>query len=606
MPLLFSGGPLLGYISRRKSPPAAAVLHIAIVECNRASARRIGRERRPDWCGALARSADPMENVFIGALVRASLCKEHATPPNHPRPRPSPERRPSLAATRQGPSRVPSREYHTTLCRPRPEFSCQAQAQAETHASASMEEYINLVDYYDAAPLDELASESLSSPSAPPLLPAVEPLGAEEKRSGTMPSPSTAQPWNEETQAALDRLTVALRAPHTEQEVVFELYQALPRPRLSHLPRHTIRLLLRRLSVVERKTVARMMRFLSVVEDVKAAEIPLTTGEWTSVMSFAARCLDRVSAVAVESALHVFRQMEREAGVRADHVTFNVLFDVAAKAGKFVLAELILREMQARGLVPDRWGRVGLIFYHGLKGDGDGVRAAYRQLVTAGHIVDTVVLNCVVASLLRAGEPSAAEHVYERMKAFHASRRQVPGPPPPPPDWRRSRDLAKVLQRAARLAQTWPDRHRRVQEDVDLAPNLRTFRILIHHHAVQSGDLDTLTRLLHEMQWYAVPLHGAIFLAVLKGFAIHGGDPYSAWTPQKLERVWAAYLHALEQTVDGIYLGSWMIIWALRAFAKCISPARMLRVWDDLRGRWEPSAQELLAVDRSIQALLRM
>ncbi|KAK5182169.1 hypothetical protein LTR16_010282, partial [Cryomyces antarcticus] len=163
-----------------------------------------------------------------------------------------------------------------------------------------------------------------------------------------------------------------------------------------------------------------MERYLSIVDDMKEAGIPMTVAEWNTAVAFAGRWYERVTAAEVENALHIWKEMEHQAGVQGTNVTFNILFDIATKAGKYVLAEMIMKEMQKRNLKYNRYFRFGLIYYYGLRADGDGVRRAYKDFVEAGEIVDTAVMNCVMVSLIRAGEPTAAEEVFLRMKRLNA------------------------------------------------------------------------------------------------------------------------------------------------------------------------------------------
>lgn len=531
-----------------------------------------------------------MENFLINALIHAGQCKDHAIPFDRATCQPLSRIHASSCRSwgRAQAPRISVRLYHATS-------ACYQQAPSR-HREASRWEYLNLVDYYAVIPTDDTQSSSSSSPtSLPP------PTSRQQNRGGILPPDHPRLPEDEGVKTALKNLEDALHAPDRPQETIYELYRALPPSRIEYLTGPKIRLLMRRLSVVERKSVSTMMRYLSVVDDLKAAGIPLTPGEWNSSISFAGRCLARVSAAEVESALQVFREMELEAGVRADHVTFNILFDLAAKAGKFVLAELMLQEMRARGLELNRFGGVGLIYYYGLKGDGDGVRAAYKRLLDDGHIVDTVVLNCVIAALLKAGETPAAEQVYERMKAFASCK----GAPLPPRHWRDIRSLGKALQRGANLARGDTTRRRKLQDDAILTPDLRTYRILVTYHSVETGQLDYITTLLHEMRWYEVQLHASIFIALLRGFSIHGGIRYTTWKESVLESVWTACLHAVDRRVDDIYLGKWVVIWVLRAYGKCAGTEKMLEVWEEIKERWKPKEDELEAVKKVIRGMMK-
>jgi pentatricopeptide repeat protein len=293
--------------------------------------------------------------------------------------------------------------------------------------------------------------------------------------------------------------------------------------------------------------------------------------------------------------------MEHIAGVRGSDATFNVLFDVACKAGKFTLAEMIYKEMEARGFEFTRYHHVSMIFYYGLQKNGDGARAAYKALVEAGEIVDTVVLNAMVSALIRAHEPTAAENVYERMKKAHLER---PGSKLQPRDFRERRRITQVLKRWAIIAKRHADKRQDLQSRSIIAPDIHTFRILVNYFAIEAGELNKTTKLLEEMKWFHLPLHGALFNALLKGFALHGGVRYTHWTEKRLESVWRSLLQALDDGVEGLYISKWMATWALRAFAKCSGKSRALVAWDELKGKWDPGEEDMSFVMSNLHQIL--
>lgn len=408
-------------------------------------------------------------------------------------------------------------------------------------------------------------------------------------------------PPDSETKVKLHDLEQALEDFSKDPAEIYQLYRALPRPRAPYLPAKTRHKLLRHLSVVERKDEQSMLRYLSIIDDMKETSIPLNTAEWTSAISFAARYVGTSTAVEVEAALHMWREMEHIAGVRGNEATFNVLFDVACKAGKFTLAEMIYKEMEARGFGYNRYHHVSLIHFHGLKGDGDGARAAYRDLVEAGEIVDTVVLNAMVSALISAKEANAAENIYERMKRMHLERS---GSRLPPKDYKKRRQINLILMKMAKASKDDPARRTRVQKRSIVAPDIQTYRILVNYFAVQAGDLEKTAKFLDEMKWFDVPLNGAVFLALLKGFANHGGIRYSTWTLDRLESVWQAYMQAMDEESEDLYISKWMVTWALRAFAKCAGKSRTLEVWDEVKTKWHPDEVELDFVMNTLRPLL--
>ena len=383
---------------------------------------------------------------------------------------------------------------------------------------------------------------------------------------------------------AINRFLHTLEDRTSSHAEIYEAYCQLPSPGVRRISEISRRLLFHRLSVIENKTQQAMLRYLRLVDDMKEASIALSVSEWNTAIAYAGRCFVRVDALQVESALRIWKEMEQEAGVRSGCVTFNILFDIATKAGKYVLAEMILKEMNARTLLYNRFSYVSFIYYHGLKGDGAGVRRAYRDLVEAGQIVDTVVMNCVIASLIRAGELPAAEQVYERMKRlFHAKTGEFV----PHKDWQYSRDLGRILDRVSRSVRSHPERVERLQRKQCLAPDLRTFSIFIDYHVHVTGELHRITILLAEMQDFQIPIQGRIFIKIFRGFAHHGGVKYTSWTTQKLEAVWNSLLTALDAQTKDTQLLKWTVVWVMRAFARCCGRARALQIWEEIRDRWK-------------------
>jgi pentatricopeptide repeat protein len=400
------------------------------------------------------------------------------------------------------------------------------------------------------------------------------------------------------------RLKKLLQDDESPPEDVFDCYKKLPSPGVVYLETDTIRTLLHHLSIVERPSPVAMQRFMSLLDDMKSAHIHITQSEWTTAIYFAGRCMGRVSGDEMAAALHMWRDMEHRAGVKGGFVTLNVLFDVAVKAGKYTLAETFLKELQARKLKLHRHFRVSLLYYHGVLQNGNGVRKTYQELVEAGDIVDTSVMNAVIAALFRAGEPAAAEQVFERMKKLHAAKEQpAPGHRFFLNNWRDRRAVglhlthqARQLKRAGKEEQL-----KELQDYAPIAPNSRTYALLIRHHSTVTGDIDRVNELLQEMRRNSIPIEGTTFIVMFYGFTSFGGVRYSSWTPDKLESVWAQFLVAVANKADRTWLSSMAVVAALKAFKRCTDPDRALSAWEEIRPSWHPNEEELESVMRELR-----
>ena len=403
----------------------------------------------------------------------------------------------------------------------------------------------------------------------------------------------SARVLTEDEHAARLELLRVLGEDCPEQQHVFDAYSALPFPGVTFLEYEPRRLLLCRMSQVQVKSRKSMMRYLSVIDDMKGADLKINEAEWNSAISFAGRCYQQVTAVEVEAALRTWKEMEEEAGVRSGNVTFSILFDIATKAGKYVLAEMILKEMASRNLGLHRFTYVSLIYYYGIRQDGQGVRKAYRELVEAGHVVDCVVLDCVVASFLRARELPAAEMVYERRKKLFIQMRDTKVPIV---NWRTTRELSKVLETAKRVWAEDRQKLQQIQAEQYLGPHPRMYGSFIEYHVSVSRELQKVTKLLDEMQSFGIPIDGRMFVRIFKGFAYNGGVKYTSWTRARLEHVWTALKSALDSNVKDIYLQKWMVIWIIRAFAKCSGKGRARQLWAEVRSRWKSDPDEMSSV----------
>lgn len=394
----------------------------------------------------------------------------------------------------------------------------------------------------------------------------------------------------------LERL---LQDDESSHDDVYETYKKLQAPGVVYLHVDTIRNLLRHMSIVERPTPTALQRYLSILDDMKTAHIHIIESEWTSAVHLAGRATGRVTAEDLHTALQLWRDMEHRARVQGGYVTLNVLFTVAVKAGRTSLAEKFLKELNARNLELHRHFRVSMIYYYGVIQNGNLVRKTYQELVAAGDIVDTVVLNSVIAALIRAGEPVAAEHVFERMKRLHAQKRlPAPGHRFFNRHWRDKRALGLHLTYEGRRLQKLDEKEQlaQLQEYAPIAPDSRTYSLIMRYQARQVGDADRVFELLEEMRYNKVPLDGTIFIVIFHGFSTHGGTRYTSWTAYRLEKIWTKYLISLRDGLERTWLSKMAVISALKAFKQCTDATRTLQAWEELRKLWHPSERELESV----------
>ncbi len=532
-----------------------------------------------------------LDKLFINALLEASTCDKHCLHVG------SQKHRGALLRTHRR-SRWRGQLRTSGQVRSYSAAAAPEQASVYTTQELSPAELLSMVDFYDGGMESEAATPSpeiRGSKDGP------HPQTSQQESQQTVEESHVqrAQPMADDAgQAAIRRFRKILEDEDSTHEGIYAAYREIPAPRAAFLPDHVLRQFIRRLSIVPYKSEASALRYLSVIDDMKSAGHPIALGEWNSAVAFAGNCFRHITEVGLYSALRVWREMENGAGVQASNVTFNILFDLAAKAGKFPLADKIMKEMEIRGLTFNRYFRTSYIYFNGLKADGDGVRKAYKELVEAGEIVDTTTLNCVIASLINAGEPTAAELVFERMKRMHESKA---GRRTPPRHWRQVRDLGRLLEKAARQFRNDEENRQKIQAQSPVAPDLQTFRILFRYHALKSGNIDRIMDLIDEMPDFNVQLDGSMFFPLWRGFLLNGGVRYTSWTQLQLEMMWSAFLRFWEEKPESFFMTAPMATSCLRAFAKCASEQRALAVWQEIRDRWKPPENDIEDVNRTFR-----
>lgn len=402
--------------------------------------------------------------------------------------------------------------------------------------------------------------------------------------------PTREEVWagNEELQTTVQQLYNSIRTrsrhPHRiSLDSIYKLYRKLPEPRMLNLVGPARHRLMRIMGLPPKRNMDAMLRYYALISDVKSAGLTLRKVQWNYALAYATKFTSYVGAQESEAVLRLWRDMEKGAGMQGNYVTFNILFDTACKAGNYELAELLYNEMESRGIVFNRYHHVSLIHFFGLKLDSGGVRAAYREMVESGEIVDQIALNCVISGFLRCGEEAAAEDVYRRMKDNNVH----PSVLLPPRDYTANKMVNKVLMMFSKVSKEHPALRSLLERGVDLAPGIRTYRHFIEHYAIKVGNLNKVAEFLDEMKHDQIPVDATIFLALLKGFYIHGGHSGSAWSKGRLDRILQALYDTRDEKAKGFKINSWLVIWAMRAVKKVSTAEEVDVAFHHLQTRWD-------------------
>ncbi|GKZ32154.1 hypothetical protein AbraIFM66950_001321 [Aspergillus brasiliensis] len=342
---------------------------------------------------------------------------------------------------------------------------------------------------------------------------------------------------------------------------VFRLYRDLPSPGVAYLSKRSRGALLRRFADPPDRRWVDARRYLALIEDMVAAKLPISRSLWSSAIHLAGRASGKVRKKDVVRAIGLWKQMEYLASVKSDDVVFTILFDIAIKANQFTVAERLLEEMKKRNIEFRRFGKVSKLYYCGMQEDVAGIQQTFNEFVSSGEIVDTVVMNCLMASFIRAGDLDSAKQIYAEMLEAQANSQKtgelsIESKHSKAPHLTsemnlyrsRVKKLGRVLQESTSLKDIMPEHHRALQQSLHAIPDTRTFHIFLSLHAYKTADIHAFMSILADMEKvFVVPPRGMIYLLLFDGFARNGRNK-KGWTAERLRVAWKTYLRALYES----------------------------------------------------------
>jgi hypothetical protein len=254
-------------------------------------------------------------------------------------------------------------------------------------------------------------------------------------------------------------------------------------------------------------------------------------------------------------AIAIWHRMESVYGLESDSVVFQLLYRIATLSGHFAVADRLYQEMKKRGLRLSRQGHVTMLYSYGKRRDVEGIRKTFEDFVSSGEIVDTTVLNCLIASMLNAGDLDTAQQIYSRMmrdQATSLAKAVTEHPkavllPSTSTDFAvrrsRSQNLCAIFETYLEIRNKKGDEHV-PPLFVPVVPNIRTFAIMIRHHCFFTGDLTAVSQLLDDMEkFFESPPTIIIYYFLFCGFGTHSSD--KGWTEKLLLGAWDAFKRVL-------------------------------------------------------------
>ncbi|KAK9249308.1 hypothetical protein V1506DRAFT_525546 [Lipomyces tetrasporus] len=345
---------------------------------------------------------------------------------------------------------------------------------------------------------------------------------------------------------------------------MFAQYMQMPEPRPLHIRAEHLEFLLSNYAAAVKNDEIYLEHYSTVLNDLKAVGLPVSYRENVVELSLVCHCAQKHNrASVVTRTFNKFREMEIQGIIACEASAFNVLMTAVIAANDFGAMAAIVEEMRLRRIAPDRFTYVNLMTYYSKLGNKRALQVLYEKFIQSEQIADIVVLEAMIAALVRCRDIAGAES----LTRFIEMRAAEEGWTSPRLSKKQLRFSAGNLKRLARnrlrhRLQFRDDEIPDPEDTVAIAPRDTTYHPLLSYYA-SIGDYESLVETINRMDGFSLSRRRA-YILFLKGFYIHGGYPGSEWTLARLENLLETLLRDKEE--DKLLVRQ-MTVWALRAYA---------------------------------------
>ncbi|KAG8624266.1 hypothetical protein KVT40_007333 [Elsinoe batatas] len=399
--------------------------------------------------------------------------------------------------------------------------------------------------------------------------------------------PRKIEPLDEKTAPSVFRFGQLLTQPTPDKDQVWSAYTLIPSPRVCYISEHLLTDFLSLLRRTKSKPTKLVEQYFTVMSDMTSSSRPLTHRDFNSSLHWIGRSPSLDPTTRLERALSLFHQFESTPSTHGDIVTFNTLGVLALKAKSLPLVRTLLNTITTRHLQPDRYTHLLRITYYGRQRSVPGIRSAYKSMLLAGELIDTIALNAVIRALLDAADLPSALATFARMKALHTSRRPSAVPAD---DWVAQRRSGHVLKYTAWQLRHHRELRREVQDATPVTPDAHTYRMLIDHAGWVAGELETAVELVEEAMGTGLRVEMGTWGLLFGAFERHRGVRFGGWGRAGLGRVWGLWVGYVDWLreggggsvrVDGETVSAGLRAWELHGTGEEVREAvRTVREWD--------------------------
>ncbi|KAK9456432.1 hypothetical protein V1511DRAFT_457866 [Dipodascopsis uninucleata] len=393
-------------------------------------------------------------------------------------------------------------------------------------------------------------------------------------------------------------LSCVKRKSYSEESLgnVFNVYLKLPHPRPLHMSRFHLEMMVKSYLAAEKSIFGLQFQYLTLIDEILECDMPISSAEFAAYLSYVstARSTNRAED-RLYITLKLFRDLE-DSGLKAtDASVFNVLLIAAIRCHKLDVVSQILSEMKARGIDPDRFTFVNLIYFHGKLHNRDMVRQMVESAMKSNQVIDNVIIESIISAFVRCRDIHSAEQLLdfvEKQGIEHG--------------WDLKR--LKLMERRI-LASNFKQITENMQNDqsaevkevaVTVGPLETSYDPLLSYYAAK-GDFDELVNLIDRLDRNNLSRRRAYNL-LFKAFCIHGNRTNMNWTSERLETVYSTFVEYCE--TENI-LDRALSVWIVRAFAiVTLDLKRVVEVWDQLISIYTKDGTELKGISSKFEDTL--
>ncbi|KAK9479914.1 hypothetical protein V1514DRAFT_326833 [Lipomyces japonicus] len=365
----------------------------------------------------------------------------------------------------------------------------------------------------------------------------------------------------------------AQRTRFTDVELVgkvFLAYMKYPMPRPLNMPNDMLESLMSMYQVTEKNNARLRDQYFCLLSDVLDCKMPVSIPEHNTALAYIVYWGSKSQTPrGLQYGRRYFFYLRKYGVLTKNAGPYNTVFAAAVRVKRLKVCHTFLRMMQEDKVDFDMFSYSTVIQFYGSIGKTTLVKGWINRSINNRMVSDTAFIESAISALINCNETNEALNFLSMLESYTIMNGYLPG-------LLSSTEKKKLIAKQRLLA------NQRIMHDNDAKSDRSEFTINVSiqdssydcflKHYMHEGNFDGIFELVHRMKFFGLNLRRA-YVALFKGFYIHGSSRHGKWGPENLTDVFASVIN---QPMD-FEISRATVLWIIRSFTVVMNDYKLVQ-----------------------------